>query len=271
MKKIIISELEEVRKKYAEPRRTGIVYSHEIVESAPEEAQEDYAVSVFLSQEGYFKKITPASLRMNSEQKFKEGDRLRQSFETSSSAEVMFFTDRAQVYKTRLSEFDDAKASVLGDYLPSKLGMDEGESVVYMVLPGDYSGCMFFFFENGKAARVELAAYRTTSNRKRLTGAYSDKSPLRSVLHLREDCELAAYSTEPRAVVFSSALLGVKSTRTTQGVGVLSLKKKFTLDRVCLSSASGISNFARYRVRSLPAAGALVREEDSEEQQMTLI
>ena len=271
VKKIIVAELEDVRKKYAEPRRTGIVYGHEVEEYTEETTVDDYAVSVFLSREGYFKKITPASLRMNAEQKYKEGDALAQSFETSNAAEVMFFTDRCQVYKSRLSDFDDTKASALGDYLPAKLGMDEGESVVYMVLPGDYRGWMLFFFENGKAAKVELSAYRTTSNRRKLTGAYSDKSPLRTALCLREDCELAVYSTEPRVLVFSTALLGSKTTRATQGVAVLTLKKKFTLDYACPAEATGIANLARYRARSLPAVGALLKAEDSDEKQISLM
>ena len=271
VKKIIVAELEDVRKKYAEPRRTGIVYGHEVEEYTEETTVDDYAVSVFLSREGYFKKITPASLRMNAEQKYKEGDALAQSFETSNAAEVMFFTDKCQVYKTRLSDFDDTKASALGDYLPAKLGMDEGESVVYMVLPGDYRGWMLFFFENGKAAKVELSAYRTTSNRRKLTGAYSDKSPLRTALCLREDCELAVYSTEPRVLVFSTALLGSKTTRATQGVAVLTLKKKFTLDYACPAEATGIANLARYRARSLPAVGALLKVEDSDEKQISLM
>ena len=271
VKKIIVAELEDVRKKYAEPRRTGIVYGHEVEEYTEETTVDDYAVSVFLSREGYFKKITPASLRMNAEQKYKEGDALAQSFETSNAAEVMFFTDKCQVYKTRLSDFDDTKASALGDYLPAKLGMDEGESVVYMVLPGDYRGWMLFFFENGKAAKVELSAYRTTSNRRKLTGAYSDKSPLRTALCLREDCELAVYSTEPRVLVFSTALLGSKTTRATQGVAVLTLKKKFTLDYACPAEATGIANLARYRARSLPAVGALLKAEDSDEKQISLM
>ena len=271
VKKIIVSELEDVRKKYAEPRRTGIVYGHEVEEYTEEITVDDYAVSVFLSREGYFKKITPASLRMNAEQKYKEGDALAQSFETSNAAEVMFFTDKCQVYKTRLSDFDDTKASALGDYLPARLGMDEGESVVYMVLPGDYRGWMLFFFENGKAAKVELSAYRTTSNRRKLTGAYSDKSPLRTALCLREDCELAVYSTEPRVLVFSTALLGSKTTRATQGVAVLALKKKFTLDYACPAEATGIANLARYRARSLPAVGALLKAEDSDEKQISLM
>ena len=271
VKKIIVTELEDVRKKYAEPRRTGIVYGHEVEEYTEETTVDDYAVSVFLSREGYFKKITPASLRMNAEQKYKEGDALAQSFETSNAAEVMFFTDRCQVYKSRLSDFDDTKASALGDYLPAKLGMDEGESVVYMVLPGDYRGWMLFFFENGKAAKVELSAYRTTSNRRKLTGAYSDKSPLRTALCLREDYELAVYSTEPRVLVFSTALLGSKTTRATQGVAVLTLKKKFTLDYACPAEATGIANLARYRARSLPAVGALLKVEDSDEKQISLM
>ena len=271
VKKIIVAELEDVRKKYAEPRRTGIVYGHEVEEYTEEITVDDYAVSVFLSREGYFKKITPASLRMNAEQKYKEGDALAQSFETSNAAEVMFFTDRCQVYKSRLSDFDDTKASALGDYLAARLGMDEGESVVYMVLPGDYRGWMLFFFENGKAAKVELSAYRTTSNRRKLTGAYSDKSPLRTALCLREDCELAVYSTEPRVLVFSTALLGSKTTRATQGVAVLTLKKKFTLDYACPAEATGIANLARYRARSLPAVGALLKAEDSDEKQISLM
>ena len=271
VKKIIVTELEDVRRKYAEPRRTSIVYGHEVEEYTEETTVDDYAVSVFLSREGYFKKITPASLRMNAEQKYKEGDALAQSFETSNAAEVMFFTDRCQVYKSRLSDFDDTKASALGDYLPARLGMDEGESVVYMVLPGDYRGWMIFFFENGKAAKVELSAYRTTSNRRKLTGAYSDKSPLRTALCLREDCELAVYSTEPRVLVFSTALLGSKTTRATQGVAVLTLKKKFTLDYACPAEATGIANLARYRARSLPAVGALLKAEDSDEKQISLM
>ena len=271
VKKIIVTELEDVRKKYAAPRRTGIVYGHEVEEYTEETTVDDYAVSVFLSREGYFKKITPASLRMNAEQKYKEGDALAQSFETSNAAEVMFFTDRCQVYKSRLLDFDDTKASALGDYLPARLGMDEGESVVYMVLPGDYRGWMLFFFENGKAAKVELSAYRTTSNRRKLTGAYSDKSPLRTALCLREDCELAVYSTEPRVLVFSTALLGSKTTRATQGVAVLTLKKKFTLDYACPAEATGIANLARYRARSLPAVGALLKAEDSDEKQISLM
>ena len=271
IRKIIVSELEEVRKKYAEPRRTGILYDFVEEAEAVEDMIEDYPVTLFLSQQGYFKKITPQSLRMSGEQKFKEDDSLRVSVESSNAAELMFFTDKAQVYKTRASDFPDGKASLLGDYLPSKRGMDEGESVAGMVLPGDYSGYMIFFFENGKAAKVELSAYKTTSNRRRLTGAYSDKSPLKAMLHIKEDREIAVYSTEPRVLIVNTALLGVKSTRTTQGVALLTLKKKFTLDTVRLPEETGITDLARYRGRSIPATGALLKTEDSDDKQLSLI
>jgi DNA gyrase subunit A len=208
---------------------------------------------------------------MSSEQKFKEDDALQASFETTSNAEVMFFTDRAQVYKTRLGEFADTKASVLGDFLPAKLGMDEGESVVYMVLPGDYKGFMLFFFENGKCAKVELSAYQTTSNRRRLTGAYSDKSPLRSILHLTEDREVALYATDSRVLVINTALMAVKATRATQGVHVMALKKNKTLDYACLPEQTGITRLARYRARSIPAAGAILKAEDSDDKQISLL
>ena len=273
VKKVIVEELNAAAKKYGEPRRTSIVYPHEITSYTPEEEQkEEYPVTVFLSREGYFKKITPASLRMNSEQKFKEGDALRQTFETTSNAEVMFFTDHCQVYKTRLGEFDDAKASVLGDYLPTKLKMDAGENVIFMVLPGaDYAGSLLFFFENGKVARVDIKSYQTTSNRRKLTGAYSDKSPLACIRRLDEDCELAVYSNEPRCLIFHTALLAPKTTRSTQGVAVMAMKPKYHLETVMLSEETAITNRTRYRVRAIPAAGALVKEEDSEDQQISLL
>ena len=273
VKKVIVEELNAAAKKYGEPRRTSIVYPHEITSYTPEEEQkEEYPVTVFLSREGYFKKITPASLRMNSEQKFKEGDVLRQSFETTSNTEAMFFTDHCQVYKTRLGEFDDAKASVLGDYLPTKLKMDAGENVIFMVLPGaDYAGSLLFFYENGKVARIEMKAYQTASNRRKLTGAYSDKSPLACIRRLDEDCELAVYSNEPRCLIFHTALLAPKTTRSAQGVAVMTLKPKYHLETVLLSEETSITNRTRYRVRAIPAAGALVKEEDSEDQQISLL
>ncbi len=271
VRKLIIDELAEVRKQYAQPRRTTIVYAHEVEEYREEDETPDYPVSVFLSREGYFKKITPQSLRMADTQKYKEEDGLRQSFEASNRDEVMFFTDKCQVYKARLSDFEDSKASALGDYLPSKLGMEPEERVVFLHLPGDYTGALVFFFENGKAARVDLSAYKTTSNRRRLTGAYSDKSPLVGIVALREERELAVYSTEPRALVFSTALLTPKTTRTTQGVQVMTLKPKHHVASVCPLEDSPITNLARYRCRAVPAAGAVVREEDGEEKQMQIL
>ena len=271
VRRIIISELETVRKKYGQPRKTEILYGHEVEEYREEEQVEDYPVTLFLSREGYFKKITPQSLRMSGEQKYKEGDGPMQQIETTNAAELMFFTDRCQVYKTRVSEFADSKASLLGDYLPGKLGMDDGESVIYLLLPGDYSGQLLFFFENGKAARVELKAYATVSNRRRLTGAYSDKSPLVTILPLREDQELALLSSEPRALIFHTSQLAPKATRTTQGVAVMTLKPKYHLQRAVPVEQSGIVNLTRYRTRSIPAAGALVKPEDQGEEQLSLL
>ena len=271
VRRIIISELETVRKKYGQPRKTEILYGHEVEEYREEEQVEDYPVTLFLSREGYFKKITPQSLRMSGEQKYKEGDGPMQQIETTNAAELMFFTDRCQVYKMRVSEFADSKASLLGDYLPGKLGMDDGESVIYLLLPGDYSGQLLFFFENGKAARVELKAYATVSNRRRLTGAYSDKSPLVTILPLREDQELALLSSEPRALIFHTSQLAPKATRTTQGVAVMTLKPKYHLQRAVPVEQSGIVNLTRYRTRSIPAAGALVKPEDQGEEQLSLL
>ena len=183
----------------------------------------------------------------------------------------MFFTDRCQVYKARLSDFEDSKASALGDYLPSKLGMEAEERVIFLHLPGDYTGALIFFFENGKAARVDLSAYQTTSNRRRLTGAYSDKSPLAEIVALKEEQELAVYSTEPRALIFNTALLSPKTTRTTQGVQVMTLKPKYQAEAVRRLEDTPITNLARYRCRSLPAAGAVVKEEDGEERQLQIL
>ncbi|MDE6931141.1 MAG: topoisomerase IV [Oscillospiraceae bacterium] len=268
IQKLIVGELEAVKKKYGQPRLTSIVYEHEIAAFNEEDETPDYPVTVFLSRHGYFKKITPQSLRMADVQKYKEEDGPSQSCETTNKAEVMFFTNRQQVYKCRLSEFDDSKASLLGDYLPSKLGMDQDESVVRMILPGDYSGTLLLFFENGKAARVDLSAYATTSNRRKLTGAYSDKSPLSALLHLTEDRELALYSTEPRALIFNTALLSPKSTRTTQGVQVMTLKPKYHLSEVKPVEDTSITSLPRYRCRTIPAAGALLKEEDGEQMRL---
>ena len=271
IRRIIIDELENVKKKYAVERRTTLTYG--TVEEEEEEIGpvEDYPVHLFLSREGYFKKITPQSLRMSGEQKYKEGDGLRQSFECRSSQEIMFLTDRQQAYKTRLDTFTETKASVLGDYLPAKLGMDEGENVIFACLPGDYSGNLLFFFENGKAAKVPMQSYATTSNRRKLTSAYCGKFPLTAVFHMTEDAEMALYTTEPRCLLMHSASLLPKASRDTQGVAVMTIKPKYHLEKVQRAAESGIVNFSRYRTRALPAAGALVKEEDSDEKQMELL
>ena len=271
LKNLIIKELQEVAKKYGQPRKTEIVYQTEEVE-AEEEAEDipDYPVTMFVSREGYLKKITPQSLRMSGEQKFKEGDSLSFSVETTNKAELLVFTNMAQCYKSRLSDFEDSKASLLGDYLPQKLGMDPEERVLSVLLPGDYKGFVLFFFENGKAAKVPLSAYETKTNRRRLTGAYSDKSPLVKAMVLNEDVQMVAYTTDNRALIFSTALLLPKTTRNTQGVAVVSLKKKAALSDVSVLDSSGIANPSRYRSKNIPAAGALLKEEDSPEKQISL-
>jgi len=269
IKAVICKELDVVSSKYGQPRKTQLVYDHEL--NVPDEPDvPDYPVTVFISREGYFKKITPQSLRMSGEQKFKEGDALLLSRETTNSAELLVFTDRCQVYKTRLSDFDDGKASQLGDYLPGKLGFDEGESFFDAVFPGDYSGNLLFVFENGKCAKVELSGYATKTNRRKLTGAYCDKSPLVSVIELPQEEELALYASDGRTLIFSTALLASKTTRATQGVAVMALKKNAKLVRVRTLADSAIGNQARYRAKSLPAAGALLRQEDTEERQISL-
>ncbi len=270
LKNVIISELKEVAEKYGQPRKTEIVYDAPI--SEPEEEIDDapdYPVRLFVSQEGYLKKITQQSLRMSGEQKFKEGDKLAFSQETTNKAELLVFTDRFQCYKTRLSDFEDSKASLLGDYLPQKLSMEAGENVRYVILPGDYKGFIVFFFENGKAAKVPLSAYETKTNRKKLTGAYSDKSPLKGALALTEDQQIAMYSSDGRVAIISTAQLLPKTTRNTQGVCAMSVKKKAVLTCVALLEESGIVNVSRYRSRNIPTAGALLREEDVPEKQIS--
>ena len=271
IKKTIVAELAAVKKKYAVPRRTQLLFDH--TEEADEGGEDvpDYPVTVFLSREGYFKKITPQSLRMSGEQKYKEGDGAYLQWECTNRDELLVFTDRQQCYKTRMSDFEDAKASLLGDYLPTKLGFDEGESFLWACVPGDYSGQLLFFFENGKAARVELAGYQTQTRRKRLTGAYSDKSPMVRAFLLREDLEMAVWSTEGRCLIFHTAALAPKTTRTTQGVAVMTLKPKYKVEGAAPLDRTPIQNAARYRAKSLPAAGALLKEEDRGEEQMSLL
>ena len=271
LKNVIIQELQEVSKKYGQPRKTEILY--QVAEAEQEDEEEDipdYPVTVFLSKEGYLKKITAQSLRMSGEQKFKEGDSLLFSQETTNRADLLVFTDQFQCYKSRLSEFEDGKASQLGDYLPQKLGMEQGESVISVVLTQDYSGFVLFFFENGKVAKVPLNAYETKTNRKKLTGAYCDKSPLVSVYALQTDEQMAVYASDGRALIFSTAQLLPKTTRNTQGVTVMSLKRKAVMNAVLPLEQSGIENQSRYRTKTIPAAGALLKPEDMQEKQEKL-
>jgi len=271
VRNIIIDELKAINKKYPVPRRSSIVYASEVESDDEEEQVEDYPVTLFLSREGYFKKITQQSLRMSGEQKYKDGDSLRISLESSNRCDLLIFTDRQQIYKLRLADMEETKASALGVYLPSRLQMDDGENVLTMVLPGDYKRQLLLVFENGKVARLECSAYETKTNRKKLVNAYSDKSPLAAVIPLAGETDIACYSSDDRALVFNTSLLQTKTSRTTQGVGVMSLKAKRALVRAVPVSETQIKNISRYRVRSLPAAGAVLKPEDREEQQLSMI
>ena len=266
---IIIEELKEVAKKYGAPRRSLLIYPGDLREEEEEEEVPDYPVNLFLTAEGYFKKITPQSLRMSSEQKLKEGDTVAFQTESTNSVELLFFTDRCQVYKTSASEFDDTKASVLGDYIPAKLGFDDGERVAGLVITSDYSGELLFFFQNGKAAKVPLSAYQTKTKRRKLANAYSGKSPLVALFAIQQDGEFLIISSNTRMLLFNSAMIAQKATRDTQGVAVMTQKKNCYVQRVRPYREGELANPHRYRTKGLPAAGMLPREEDLGEQ-MTL-
>lgn len=266
IKQIIILELKEVIKKYAKPRKTEIIYSTEIDDTPVEDEIPDYPVHIFFTKDGYFKKITPLSLRMSGAQKLKDGDEISQTFETSNAKELLFFTNKCQVYKTNISAFEDSKASVLGDYIPAKLEMEDGELPVFMALTGDYSGYMIFFFENGKAAKIDMKAYQTVTKRKKLIKAYSDKSPLSSILQLTEDKELVVISSSGRHLLINTAVILPKTTKDTIGVGVLTLKKGHRLMTAREYRAGEFAKPHRYKAKNLPAAGALLSSEDEEEQ-----
>ncbi|MDR1736136.1 MAG: topoisomerase IV [Oscillospiraceae bacterium] len=268
LKGVIAAELKAIEKKYGAPRRTLLAYDH--AEYQPEEHIEDYPVHVFVSREGYLKKITPQSLRMSGEHKYKDGDGPGQSFAAGNKDEFLFFTTNQQCYKARMHEFDDTKASLLGDYLPSKLGFDAGEQLAFCVRPGDYSGSLLLVFENGKAARIELSGFATVSNRRLLKNAYSGLSPLAAAFHLEEEAEIMLMASDTRALIFHTAALTPKTTRTTQGVAVMSLKAKSRVTAAKRLAETALLNQTRYRVRNLPAAGALMRPEDTGEVQMTL-
>ena len=269
VKGIIVKELEAVAQKYGQPRRSMILHADEVEEAEIVEEVPDYPVHLFFTKEGYFKKITPQSLRMSGEQKLKEGDEITQQLEEQNTAELLFFSDRSQVYKLKAADFADTKASVLGEYIPARAQMDEGESAAYMAVTYQYDGFMLFFFENGKVAKVEMSAYQTKQNRKKLLNAYSDKSPLTAALYVREDCEVLLTASSGRMLLFHTGLIAPKATKNTQGVQAMNLKKGQRLLRVQLYEEGMLQNPNRYK-KSLPALGALPEAGESAGEQLKL-
>ncbi|MBQ1381247.1 MAG: topoisomerase IV [Ruminococcus sp.] len=271
IKTIIVRELKAIAAQYGEPRRSIIIYEDTVQYVEEAAAVPDYACTFFFTKEGYFKKITPQSLRMSGAHKLKDGDEIMQEIELSNNCDLLFFTDKAQVYKAKASDFSDTKTSVLGDYVAAKLGMDEGENAVYLVATKDYKGLLLFAFENGKAAKVPLEAYATKTNRKKLTGAYSDKAPMTAMLWLDEDREVLFSASSGRMLLIHTGVLTLKATRTTQGVAVMKLKKGQQLIGVKDYAEGTFVKPQRYRARSLPALGALPTGEDKGEEQLSLI
>ena len=269
VKGIIVKELEAVAQKYGQPRRSMILYADEVEEAQVEEEVPDYPVHLFFTKEGYFKKITPQSLRMSGEQKLKEGDEITQQLEEQNTAELLFFSDKSQVYKMKAADFADTKASVLGEYIPARAQMDEGESAAYMAVTYQYDGFMLFFFENGKVAKVEMSAYQTKQNRKKLLNAYSDKSPLTAALYVREDCEVLLTASSGRMLLFHTGLIAPKATKNTQGVQAMNLKKGQRLLRVQLYEEGMLQNPNRYK-KNLPALGALPEAGENAGEQLKL-
>ena len=265
VKNLIIKELEAVAQKYGQPRRTRILFADEIQEEAVVEEVPDYPVRLFFTQEGYFKKITPQSLRMSGEQKLKEGDQIAQEMDAQNGDELLFFSDKCQVYKAKAWEFEDTKASVLGDYIPAKLQMEEGENALYLVDAKDFSGFLLFVFENGKAAKVELSAYQTKTNRKKLLNAYSDKSPLAAVLYLPEDREVMLTASSGRMLLFHTGVIAPKATKNTQGVQAMNLKKGQRVMGARFFEEGMVQHPNRYK-KNLPALGALPEAGDAGEQ-----
>lgn len=262
---VIIKELEAVIKTYGQPRKTILLYAGEIEEAVITEEVPDYPVNLFFTREGYFKKITPQSLRMSGEQKLKEGDELSQQLEGQNVGELLFFSDKCQVYKARAFDFDDSKASVLGDYIPAKLQMDEGERAVYMAYTTDFSGYMLFVFENGKAAKVDMSAYQTKTNRKKLISAYSDKSPVVAVIQLPEDGLVLLTASTGKLLLFHTGQIASKTTKNTQGVQAMNLKKGQRVISAQPYQEGSLKNEGRYK-KKLPAAGSLPSEEEAGEQ-----
>ena len=271
IKTIIVKELKSIAEKYGQPRKSIIIYDD--VARYEEEAVEipDYPVNLFFTKEGYFKKITPQSLRMSGEQKLKDGDEIIQELEFTNNCDLLFFTDKCQVYKAKADDFAQTKASVLGDYVAAKLGFDEGENAVKMVVTKDYKGMLLFAFENGKAAKVPLESYATKTNRKKLTGAYSDKSPLVGLLYMPEDEEVLFKASSGNMLLVHTGALALKTTRSTQGVAVLKPKKGHRLFSIERYKEGTFTNPKRYRTGSLPARGALPVNDDSKDEQLSLI
>ena len=267
IKNIIIRELENIIKKYSQPRRSMIIYADDIVEDDTEEDVPDYAVNLFFTKEGYFKKITPLSLRMSGEHKLKEGDEILQRFETTNNTDLIFFSDKHQVYKTKAPLFADTKTSVLGEYIPSKLGFDEDENAIYMIPTKDYKGSIFFFFESGKCAKISLEAYATKTNRKKLTGAYSDKEKLAAILYVEnDDSDIFVRASSGRRLIFRSSELMAKNTRSAQGVALMKLKKGHRIISAEIYEDGMLSDPERYRAKTLPSQGQLPRSDESGEQ-----
>ena len=271
VKTIIVKELKAVADKYGQPRQSMIIYEDTAKYEEEIEEVPDYACTFFFTKEGYFKKITPQSLRMSGAHKLKDGDEISQEIEFSNNCDLLFFTNKAQVYKVKANDFSDTKTSVLGEYVAAKLGMDEGENAVYMVATKDYKGIMLFGFENGKAAKVPLEAYATKTNRKKLTAAYSDKSPLTGILYIEDDREVLFKASSGRMLLVHTGALALKTTRSTQGVAVLKLKKGHRLFGVSEYTEGTFAKPQRYRTKSLPALGALPSNEDSNDEQLMLI
>ena len=271
IKTIIVKELKEIAEKYGQPRKSIIIYEDIVSYTEEKDDVPDYPVNLFFTKEGYFKKITPQSLRMSSNHKLKDGDEIAQTCEFSNNGELLFFTDKCQVYKAKAADFTDTKASALGEYVPAKLGMDEGENAVYMVATKDYKGMLMFAFENGKLAKVPLEAYQTKTNRKKLTGAYSDKSPLAGMVFFTEDKEFLLKASSGRMLLIHSGAINLKTTRSTQGVAVMKLKKGHRLFEISEYVEGTFAKPQRYRTKTLPTLGAMPANEDSTDEQLTLI
>ncbi len=271
IKTIIVKELKEIAEKYGQPRKSIIIYEDTVSYTEEKDDVPDYPVNIFFTKEGYFKKITPQSLRMSSNHKLKDGDEIVQNCEFSNNGELLFFTDKCQVYKAKAADFTDTKASALGEYVPAKLGMDEGENAVYMVATKDYKGMLLFAFENGKLAKVPLEAYQTKTNRKKLTGAYSDKSPLAGMVFFTEDKEFLLKASSGRMLLIHSGAINLKTTRSTQGVAVMKLKKGHRLFEISEYVEGTFAKPQRYRTKTLPTLGAMPANEDSTDEQLTLI